>query len=343
LEIIMARPLRIEYAGAVYHVMARGNQGQAIFRDDQDRRRFLEVLGEACEKTGWRLHAYVLMGNHYHLLLETPEGNLVTGMKWLQGTYTQRFNSRHEVFGHLFQGRYKAVVIDGGAPGYFEVVGTYIHLNPARAGLIRPGREPLRRYRWSSYPEYVRRAGQGPGWLCRERVLESLSLKPGEGKRYEAYMESRVLELADPATHPEWEAKWKELRRGWYVGDEGFLDQLKARLGKLVAGKQRESHAGGARRAHGEAGARRLLAVGLKALGLSARELAALSKGAPEKTALAWWLRERTTVSLRWVSQELAMGHYTRVSQAVSRLQRKPGRKLGRLKRRLLEAEAENE
>ena len=112
----MARPLRIEYAGAVYHVMARGNQGHAIFRDDEDRQRFLETLGEACEKTGWWVHAYVLMGNHYHLLVETPEGNLVAGMKWLQGTYTQRYNGRHEVFGHLFQGRYKAVVIDGQSP-----------------------------------------------------------------------------------------------------------------------------------------------------------------------------------------------------------------------------------
>jgi REP element-mobilizing transposase RayT len=230
----MARPLRIEYAGAVYHVMARGNQGQAIFRDERDRLRFLETLGEACAKTGWRIHAYVLMGNHYHLLVETPEGNLVKGMKWLQGTYTQRFNHRHQAFGHLFQGRYKAVIIDGGAPGYFEVVSTYIHLNPARAGLIRCGREPLRRYRWSSFPEYLRRAGSGPEWLYCERVMAALRLKPGEVKRYEAYLESRVLELADPGTHPEWEAKWKELRRGWYVGGETFLDQLKARLGKLV-------------------------------------------------------------------------------------------------------------
>jgi REP element-mobilizing transposase RayT len=94
----MARALRIEYAGAVYHVMARGNQGRAIFADDKDRQRFLETLGEACGKTGWRLHAYVLMGNHYHLLVETPEGNLVTGMKWLQGAYTRRYNGRHKAF-----------------------------------------------------------------------------------------------------------------------------------------------------------------------------------------------------------------------------------------------------
>ena len=87
----MARPLRLEYRGAMYHIMARGNQGRAIFEDDKDRQRFVETLGEACGKAGWRLHAYVLMNNHYHLLAETPEGNLVAGMKWLQGTYTQRY------------------------------------------------------------------------------------------------------------------------------------------------------------------------------------------------------------------------------------------------------------
>jgi len=106
-------------------------------------------------------------------------------MKWLQGAYTQRFNGRHEVFGHLFQGRYKAVVVDGSAPGYFEVVSTYIHLNPARAGLIRIGEEPLKRYRWSSYAGYVSRAGQRPPWLHRERVLAGLGLKAEESKRYE--------------------------------------------------------------------------------------------------------------------------------------------------------------
>src|SRR5437867_3460666 len=107
----MARPFRLEYPGAIYHLMARGNHGQQIFRGDADRRSLLETLGEACQKTGWRVHAYVLMSNHYHLLLETPEANLVSGMKWLQGTYTQRYNSRHKVRGHLFQGRYKAVVV----------------------------------------------------------------------------------------------------------------------------------------------------------------------------------------------------------------------------------------
>ena len=98
----MPRKPRIEYEGAVYHVMCRGNGGEAIFWSDKDRELFIDTLDEACGRCGWRIHAYVLMGNHYHLLLETPEANLVDGMKWFQGTYTQRFNSRNRRWGHLF-------------------------------------------------------------------------------------------------------------------------------------------------------------------------------------------------------------------------------------------------
>src|SRR5258708_5725004 len=224
---VMARPIRIQYPGAVYHVMARGNHGQLVFQDNPDRKLFLEALGEACEKTGWRIHAYVLMGNHYHLLLETPEPNLVAGMKWLQGTYTQRYNGRHKILGHLFQGRYKAVIVDGRQEeNYFQVVSTYIHLNPARAKLIRIGQERLKRYRWSSYPWYLNRAGKRPAWLRTDRVMGSLRLGPKDGRGYEAYIEGRVLELASQAGRKELDAQWKVLRRGWYVGGESFLEKL---------------------------------------------------------------------------------------------------------------------
>jgi len=331
----MARPLRIEFAGALYHVMARGNQRQVVFRDDRDYHRFLETLGQACQKTGWRIHAYVLLGNHYHLLLETPEANLVAGMKWLQGAYTQRHNYRHHVCGHLFQGRYKAVPVDGS--GYFGVVSTYIHLNPARAGLIEIGKEPLKQYRWSSYPWYLHRAGQGPSWLCREKVMAELGRDKAAAKGYEAYMEGRVLELGMKAGRTEWETKWKELRRGWYVGGEGFLKTLRQRLDRAVGGRRRESHSGPARRAHDEKAAEEMLQRGLRLLGIN--EAKQKPKWAGEKVALAWWLRERTTVSLRWVSQRLEMGHYSRVSQAVSRMARRPGRKLEKLKEKLMQSD----
>lgn len=107
----MPRQLRIEFPGAFYHVMARGDRRESIFEDDVDRRRFEETLKEACESIGWLVHAYVLMDNHYHLFIETPEANLVKGMGWLQGTYTMRYKSRHKLSGHLFGGRYKAVLV----------------------------------------------------------------------------------------------------------------------------------------------------------------------------------------------------------------------------------------
>ena len=110
----MARQIRIEYEGAMYHVMARGNRRERIFVDDEDRQIFLKTIGEACEMTGWRVHAWVLMDNHYHLLIETPEANLVSGMKWVQNAYTRRFNVRHHQWGRLFGDRYKAVSVEGG-------------------------------------------------------------------------------------------------------------------------------------------------------------------------------------------------------------------------------------
>ena len=127
----MPRKPRVEYAGATYHVMSRGNRQQSVFRTDGDRETFLATLGEACGRTGWKVHAYVLMGNHYHLLLETPEPNLVAGMQWLQGTYTKRFNARHRLWGHLFSGRYKSIPVEP-TPDYFLAVADYIHLNPVR-------------------------------------------------------------------------------------------------------------------------------------------------------------------------------------------------------------------
>jgi len=108
----MARKLRVEYPGAIYHVMNRGDRREPIFRVDADRQLFLATLGECCGKTDWQVHAWCLMSNHFHLVLETPRGNLVAGMKWFLGTYTARFNRRHQLIGHLFSGRYKALVVE---------------------------------------------------------------------------------------------------------------------------------------------------------------------------------------------------------------------------------------
>ncbi len=120
----MPRKPRIEYAGAVYHLMSRGDKGARIFKDRQDYEIFFAGMEEVCERCGWRLHAFVQMPNHFHWLLETPEANLVAGMKWFLGTYSQRCNARHGVRGHVFQGRYKALPIQSDSGGYFETVST---------------------------------------------------------------------------------------------------------------------------------------------------------------------------------------------------------------------------
>ena len=162
----MPRKLRVEYPGAIYHVMNRGDRREPIFKDDVDHWRFLDTLGEACEKSDWQVLAYCLMPNHFHLVVETPQGNLVAGMKWFLGTYTSRFNRRHKLFGHLFSGRYKALIVDGSGNGYLRTVCDYVHLNPARAKLVRK-EESLRTYRWSSWPEYLQSPGKrrgGCGW-----------------------------------------------------------------------------------------------------------------------------------------------------------------------------------
>ena len=172
----MARAVRVRYGGAFYHVMARGNRRERIFRGEADRLLFYQTLGEACERTGWRVHAWELMSNHYHLMVETPEGNLVAGMRWLQNTYTRRHNCRYRLWGRLFGDRYKAILSEGGSGYYYCSLMDYIHFNPVRAGLVRVKRgESVRDFVWSSWPrampcrQLVDRSGwrQKKGWPCR--------------------------------------------------------------------------------------------------------------------------------------------------------------------------------
>ena len=144
----MARPLRIEYPGAFYHVMHRGNDGKDIFKSNRDREKFLEYVGKAVERYDIKIHSYCLMTNHYHLLIETPHPNLSQAIKWINVCYAAYFNRRRRRSGHLFQGRFKAVVID--ADEYLKHLSRYIHLNPIRAGMV----DRCKDYPWSSYPVF---------------------------------------------------------------------------------------------------------------------------------------------------------------------------------------------
>lgn len=318
----MARKPRIEFAGAVYHVISRGDRGEAIYQDDEDRRLFLQFLGEVCDRTGWLIHAFVVMTNHYHLLLETPEANLVVGMKWLQGTYTQRFNRRHRLRGHLFQGRYKALLIDGEEPGHFLQASSYIHLNPVRAGLVK-GNQPLRIYPWSSFPSYLASPRKRKEWVYVDRVFGELGHQKdsrGTREKYGRYMEELAKKCLEVDGKRELEEKWKSLRRGWYIGDEAYRSRLLELMGKNLEGRARESYLGDELRDHDEGQALRMLKRGLGVLGIRESDLEAKAKGAVEKQVLAWWLRKKTVVSRRWISENLGMGDLSRVTNAVRKV-----------------------
>ena len=315
----MARKPRIQYAGALYHVMCRGNRGADIFMSDKDRNVFLETLGEVCSQTGWRVHAYVLMGNHYHLLLETPEANLVAGMKWFQGTYTQRFNARNKMWGHLFQGRYKALIIDPAVDDYFSVVSSYIHLNPVRARLPELLEGKLVDYAWSSYPAYVGQSKR-EDWLCVKRVMGAYGVRDNtEGKIwYQQYMQKRCAEICTSSNPMEADPNWEAVRQGWYLGDDTFQQYLTEAVDKEMDGKSRDSFTGDPKRLHDEHAADELLGQGLGVLDLSADDLKSLNKSDARKQVLAWFLRSRTSVSTAWVAEQLCMGHRVNVSRAMA-------------------------
>ena len=315
----MPREPRVEYAGAVYHVMSRGNRQQAIFRTDQDRETFLDTLDEACGRTGWKVHAFVLMGNHYHLLLETPEANLVVGMQWLQSTYTKRFNARHREWGHLFQGRYKAVPVEPGTD-YFLTVATYIHLNPVRMKGYDFESEKLRDYCWSSYPVYIGKV-KPPQWLCLERVLDNLGLAntPTGWRKYAAYMGRRVEEIRHSEKPWKAEESWQKIRRGWFLGGEGFHREMLERLEGAMAGGKRASYSGAEVQAHDESRAEELVVAGMKKLKLQESDFGNMIKNSPEKYALAWLVRRQTSVSNGWIKARLQMGKATNFSVYLKR------------------------
>ncbi len=301
----MPRKLRIQYEGAVYHVMSRGNGRNLIFLNDRDRHAFLAALGEACERTGWRIHAYVLMPNHYHLLFETPEANLVAGMKWLQGTYTQRFHLRNGTCGHLFQGRYKAIPVSVDSH-YFAALSLYIHLNPVRARLREVMKNGLEAFPWSSYRFYIQH--QHPAWLETKRVLSAsgFSATPRGRLDYQIYINRRVTEISTRKGAQKDASEWEAVRRGWYYGNETFRRILAQRMERLPG--KRESYSGEAARKHDEQEAEILLKRALEHFGVPLAQMQARKHIDAEKCLIAWLIRRRTAVPNQWICQKLIMG-----------------------------------
>lgn len=208
----MARPLRIEFPGALYHVTSRGDAHEAIYRNDADRRAWLRILAETCKRFCWRSHGWCQMANHYHLVVETPEGNLSRGMRHLNGVYTQHVNRVHERTGHVFQGRYHAVLVERDT--HLLELARYVVLNPVRAGIV----EDVAQWPWSSYRTFVGRAVASPwletGWMLSQFGDERSSAV----RRFVDFVRAGV---GLPSI-------WNELRADIYLGSDGFVRRLKS-------------------------------------------------------------------------------------------------------------------
>ena len=309
----MSRPLRIERAGGWYHITGRGNERRALYRDNRDRVHFCELLGEMVARFLVRLHAYVLMDNHYHLIVELTEPNLSRTGQWLNVSYSVWFNRRHGRSGHLFQGRFKSVVVDPNQWGL--ELSRYVHLNPVRVGRMGLGKTNrqnqrvgassspearvvkeriarLRRYRWSSYRAYVGLAKR-PEWLECDRVLGlGGGRKEERQQKYREYVESAVREGLE-------KSPWEALEDQVVLGGQEFLQKLRAhvtgnareqrgakRLGQarpkleeVIAGLEKVKGQPWAeiRDRHGDDGRDLVLYVGRRACGLKLGELAAVA------------------------------------------------------------------
>lgn len=208
----MARPLRLEYAGALYHVTSRGNRQEAIYEQDTDRESFLVVLANVCETYNWVCHAYCLMDNHYHLLVETPDANLSKGMRQLNGVYTQKFNRAYRQVGHVFQGRYKAILIE--KDSYLLELSRYIVLNPVRARMVRSAME----WRWSSYRATVGEQAT-PCWLNTDWLLASFS------ERKQIAIEKYKQFVSKGKNQP---SPWEQLKNQIFLGDDKFVQSMQS-------------------------------------------------------------------------------------------------------------------
>lgn len=210
----MARTLRIEYEGAYYHLLSRGNNQQAIFLDNQDRYTFLKTLGRMAERFEVDIFVFVLMDNHYHLMLRTNSPNLSKAMQWLGTTYTTIFNQKNSRKGHLFQGRYKSILIEN--ESYLLRLSFYIHRNPLRAGMV----DRLVDYPWSSYPAYAYNR-MCPDWLETDMILSQF----GHGNSGRKAYREKVQQYSDEEKN-----FWEEIKHGMIYGSESFANKIKKKL-----------------------------------------------------------------------------------------------------------------
>lgn len=322
----MARPLRMQYAGALYHVISRGNYRAPIFSDPGAKKAFVECLFEACAKARWRLHAYVVMSNHYHLALETPEGNLSEGMRWLQSTFANRFNRFRRENGHVFQGRYKAIVVEDLIR--LGAVAHYIHLNPVRAHLLSV--ERLGEFQESSF-WLLENPRRRPDCLEVHTCLAAAGdlEDDARGRRsYKAYL----------AWLAENEAAQKQLNfeilcKGWALGGSTFKKALAQDHRELLTSIKESI--GAENRDAVEQLWREMIARCMEKLRKKPSDLQGGRKAADWKVAIAAHLKTTTTATNPWISEQLRMGVAAGVSRYVGEVRSGKRKAAGKLLERI--------
>ncbi len=307
----MSRKLRLEYEGALYHVINRGNYRGAIFATQGAKDAFMKCLEEACGKAKWMVHGYVLMSNHYHLALETPKGNLVEGMRWLQSTFANRYNRFRKENGHVFQGRYKAILVEDREG--LGAVCHYLHLNPVRARVRKI--EQLGSYQDSSY-WHVLNPHKRPSWLdvksCLAAAGELTDTAAGR-RKYVEYL--GWLAEDEPAQQ---QMKFKEMSKGWALGSRAFKKALVEDHKKLLLTAPVERVTLETR----ELVWQNALEKALRSLRKTAREIQSDRKSARWKVAIACHLKSISTVTNVWLAENLHMGIPSGVSRYVAQMRR---------------------
>jgi REP element-mobilizing transposase RayT len=306
----MARKLRIQYEGALYHVINRGNYRRDLFEDVGAAEAFLGVLFDATRTYGWHLHAYALMRNHYHLALETPKPNLVEGMHWLQSTIATRFNRYRQERGHLFQGRYQSILLED-----FATVGRiadYLHLNPVRAKIVPP--EKVLNYRWSSLQRFVR-GPRAPGMVA----ADWLSARGGWQDDAEGWASYQQYLVALGQSEAEQKRQGLEgLSRGWAIGTSGWRQALAKEYShlRLTGGLER-----GESKALNEGSWEMCLSELLQRVGKGAADLQTRPKKQAWKVELAQRLRHEAGASVVWIARTLCLGQPASVRSYLARNQ----------------------
>ena len=307
----MARRLRIQFPGAIYHVINRGNYRRDVFENVGAAKAFEIALGETCERFRWQVHAYVIMRNHFHLAVGTLEPNLVDGMHWLQSTFATRFNRLRSERGHLFQGRYQALLIENAAA--LARVVDYVHLNPVRAGIVTAAQ--VSTFRWSSLVRFTKR--DRPAWLVADRWLGSAGIEDSpDGWR--TYV-SELQQLAGDKGRQK-ELGFEGLSRGWAIGSECWRKAVAREQVHLTldSGYSPEEI-----RELKEARWREKLSECLRSAGKTIEEAAKEPKAAAWKVETAAMLRRETGASPGWIARELSMGSPHSVRSYLSRSRRR--------------------